>query len=229
MGKLEKDLYPLVAKWAKKHFHCFKTCINRGPKHGRIDVVGIRDTGGDLTGEVDLIGIEVKRGATAFANMCGQTVGYGVYANRVYLADVRDQQFSADQIQIASHLGIGLIQIRGKQCREVLSSQYHRPMAKMQALLLEKMLLGRCQWCDCVFELGSDSDSTWSNMVRQGGDVNKVRRALEKSRGLMFWNNEVAARKRRVGIRRTGDYTSFERRYICPDCIQNIAANLLTE
>lgn len=229
MGQLEKGLYPAVETWAKRHFGCFKTGVNRGPRHGRIDIVGVRDTGGDLTGDVDVIGIEVKRGTTAFANMCGQTVGYAVYANRVYLADSRKDAFTPDQIQIAGHLGIGLIHIRGKKCVEVLSSRYHQPIPKMRALLLEKIQLGTCQWCSSVFELGRDEGNSWSNLVRQGGTLNKIQRAVNKDMGLMFWNTEVANRKRRLGLRETDRDQSYERRYICPDCIQNITADLTPE
>jgi hypothetical protein len=60
-------------------------------RFGRIDVIGIRDIGGDLSGEVETVAVEVKRGSTPFANACGQTYGYSVYANRVYLADLRDK------------------------------------------------------------------------------------------------------------------------------------------
>jgi len=36
-----------------------------------------------------------------FANACGQTFGYSVYANRVYLADLREERFSQNEIFIA--------------------------------------------------------------------------------------------------------------------------------
>ena len=63
----EAKLYPLVEKWMKKHFLCFRTAINTGLRHGRIDVLGVRDIGGSLSGEIEIISIEVKRGAEAFA------------------------------------------------------------------------------------------------------------------------------------------------------------------
>lgn len=68
----ERKLYPIVEKWMKKQFFCFKTAINRGVKYGRIDIVGIRDVGGDLSGEIETISIEVKRGSEPFATACGQ-------------------------------------------------------------------------------------------------------------------------------------------------------------
>ena len=105
--KLEVAYYPQVERWAKKHFGFFKTAINRGLRYGRIDVLGVRDVGGDLSGEIESIAIEVKRGRTPFAVACGQTLGYRVYTNRVYLADIRSTCFTADETHIASNLGIG--------------------------------------------------------------------------------------------------------------------------
>ena len=62
--ELESALYPYVEKWMKKHFLCFKTGINVGLAYSRVDVLGVRDVGGDLSGEVESIAIEVKRGRT---------------------------------------------------------------------------------------------------------------------------------------------------------------------
>jgi hypothetical protein len=59
-------------------------------------VIGIRDIGGDFSGEVETIAVEVKRGSTPFVNACGQAFGYSVYSNRVYLADLRDHRFTQD-------------------------------------------------------------------------------------------------------------------------------------
>ncbi len=43
----------------------------------------------------------------------------------------------------------------------------------------------------------------------------------------MFWNHEVAERKRRLGIRGSkGDETSFERRFLCPDCVSTVLSQL---
>jgi len=100
----EKELYPLVERWLKRNFLCFRTAIDKGFKFSRIDILGIRDIGGDLSGDVETIAIEVKRGRSPFAKACGQTLGYNVYANRVYLADLKDQQrwsgLSEQHIQI---------------------------------------------------------------------------------------------------------------------------------
>ncbi len=80
----EKRVYTTVQKWMKQHFVCFKTGINTGLRISRIDVVGVRDIGGDLSGEIQTIAVEVKKEGSPFATTSGQTLAYNVYANRVY-------------------------------------------------------------------------------------------------------------------------------------------------
>jgi hypothetical protein len=220
---LEKEQYALVARWLKRHFKCFKVAVDKGLRHGRIDVIGVRDIGGDLSGEVETFAIEVKRGTTPFVNACGQTFGYSVYANRVYLADLRQDGYSQDEIFIASNLGIGLIQIKGKACHERLSSPFHLPITRMHSRLLEALRLGKCQLCDSIFAIGTaEGGNTWSRVSR----VN-IRKAIESEKGLMFWNHEVAERKRQLGIRVSKeDGMSFERRFLCPDCVNRVLSQL---
>ena len=214
---LEKEYYKPVERWLKGHFSCFKTAINKGLRLSKIDVIGLRDVGGELSGDIEVIAIEVKREQTPFANACGQTLGYSVFANRIYLADLRSKTFKQEEIFIASHLGIGLIQIKGTKCREVLSSPYYDPIVRMQLGLLEALRFGRCQLCNSVFEIGDpEKGNPRSNLSRE-----RVHEAIKKERGIMFWNHEVAERKRRLGIegRKKGDQLSYERRFICPDCV----------
>ncbi|HEX4123322.1 MAG TPA: hypothetical protein VHY37_01245 [Tepidisphaeraceae bacterium] len=220
---LEKDSYKPVARWLTRHFSCFESAKNRGLRLGRIDVIGLRDVGGDLSGDIEVVAIEVKRGKTPFANACGQTFGYSVYANRIYLADQRSISFTQEEIFIASHLGIGLIQIKGGKCIEVLSSPYYDPIAKMQLGLLESLGFGRCQLCGSVFQIGyPESGNMFSNLCKEN-----IKRAIDKDRGILFWNREVADRKRRMGIRgKKGETTTYERRFICPNCVETIIAPL---
>ncbi len=147
----ERHLYPVVEKWLKKYYHCFKTEINVGSNYSRIDVVGVKDVGGDLSGEIETISVEVKRGNEPFATASGQASGYKVYAHRVYLADMRENNFTPNEIAIANHLGIGLIKIDGKTCKEILTSPYYKPLTSLHLLLLKNLGLGRCQLCSCFF------------------------------------------------------------------------------
>ncbi len=218
----ESELYERVEKWMKGHFRCFATATNTGLAYSRPDVTGVRDIGGDLSGEVESIIIEVKRGdSQPFATASGQALGYRVYANRVYLAEARARPFDENEIQIASHLGIGLIWIKGRGCTEVLSSPSYTPITRLNRLLLEKLALGHCQLCGSVFRIGEEPKKKFSRMTRE-----KIDKAIELERGVMFWNREVADRKRRLGIRNSAEEKTFERRFICPDCVSGVLSQL---
>lgn len=220
----ESRLYSIVENWLRKYYLCFKTAKNKGLSYCRIDVIGVRDVGGDLSGEVETIAVEVKNGETPFAKASGQALGYKVYANRIYLADNRSENFIPDEISIASNLGIGLIQIKNDKCKEVLSSPLYKPNPKLNLLLLEKLALGKCQLCESFFEIGDDDSNLYSGLVREN-----LKKAIKDEKGIIFWNREVAERKNKVGIRKTKDGSTYERRFICPDCIYYFISQLRDE
>jgi len=221
----ESELYPIVKKWLDKTQLCFKVKINKGlRKYSIIDVIGVKDVGGDLSGEIETIAIEVKRGTEPFAKASGQALANKVYANRIYLADLRDESFNRDEIYIASYLGIGLIHIQKKGCREVLSSPYYKPIEKLNLLLLEKLNLGKCQLCDSFFEI-SDIDTSYSKTTSEN-----LKKAIHDEKGLRFWNREVANRKKRLGVRDVSEeIQSYERRFICPDCVKYLLSQFNTD
>jgi hypothetical protein len=214
MEGLEVSYYPIVARFLQKPHHCFRTQVNAGLRHSRADIIGVRDIGGDLTGDIETIIVEVKRGTEGFATASGQAFGYTVYANRIYLADKRDKGFTATEIQIASHLGIGLVRLDSKnKCSVQLSSPYYQPMMKMNAELLEKLCLGKCQLCANYIEIG-DSKNRFTYLSKD--NINK---ALSDEKGVMFWNHEVSKRKKKHGVRLGKEDISYERRFLCADCI----------
>lgn len=210
---LEREYYPKVEAWLKKEFKCFKAGINLGPVNSRADVVGIRDVGGDFSGEIEVIIVEVKRAKEAFATASGQTYGYKVYANRVYLADKRIVGFTEEEIMIANHLGIGLIQIdKNNRCREVLSSPYHKPLTKLHAQLLRRMDLAKCQFCETYFEVGNENGRT-ANVTRT-----KIKKAIQEDKGIVFWHRELDARKSNFKSSKRQKDLTYEKRYLCPEC-----------
>jgi len=81
--------YPLIEKFLRKRFNCFVTAQNRGTNFGRIDVIGLRDIGGDLSGAIEIIRVEVKDGNQPFNTATGQAYSYSIFAERCYLADSR--------------------------------------------------------------------------------------------------------------------------------------------
>jgi len=137
----EKDLYEPVQAFVRRKFDCFATAINVGISHSRIDVVGIRDIGGDLTGRDEVIAVEVKRGTQPFATCAGQTVGYSIFADQCYLAEYRPKKaFTPDEEAIARHLGIGLIRIRNaKQMEVVLTAPTKVAIDRLRTMVCERL------------------------------------------------------------------------------------------
>jgi hypothetical protein len=212
----ESTLYPAVANWLEESKLCFTIETNKGLYYTRFDVVGVKDVGGDLSGEIETIAIEVKNGTEPFSRACGQALAYKIYVNRIYLADTRNTQFHPEEIQIASHLGIGLIQIQNGKCKEILSSPYYVPVGIFNLWLLENLYLGKCQFCGCFFEIGEKN-----NKYKNVSDEN-IKKALKDGKGLRFWNRKLDDRKRKVGISVAKEDQTLERRFICPDCIKNL-------
>jgi hypothetical protein len=219
-SKSEKDLYPIVEQWMKKHLLCFKVESNKGSRHSRPDVIGIRDVGGNLSGEVQTIAVEVKKEGPPFATMSGQTLGYNVYANRIYLAQSRERAFTIDQMDIASHLGIGLIQIRGKTCHEILSSPFYTPITRLNLHLLETLGLGRCQHCSSFFDM--DKPGMVGKEAKYEDAFEAVPQAITEEKGLIFYSWRVAERKRKLGLTTAQKGFTNERRFICPECVINL-------
>ena len=211
---LEKAYYPIVEKFLTRHYKCFRSATNEGLRHSRADVIGIRDIGGDLTGEIETIIVEVKRGAEGFATASGQAYGYTVYANMVYLADKRSNNFSQEEIQIASHIGIGLIRIDDKdRCSITLTSPYYKPLTKLNSHLLEKLRLAKCQLCASYIEIG-DEKRRYTYVTKE-----KLQKAIDEEKGVIFWNYAVGERKEKHGIRIGKEDTVYERRFLCADCV----------
>lgn len=210
---LEKEYYPIVKKWLDTQYDCFKSAVNIGLENSRADIVGLRDTGGDLSGEIETIVIEVKRDKEAFSTASGQAFGYTIYANRVYLADKRDIGFTRDQIAIANHLGVGLIQIdKNNKCHEVLTSPYYKPLTKFYKLFLKKLGYASCQFCDTYFNIGTDLNKH-ANVTREN-----ISKALKNEKGLIFWHRELNTRKNKFKIERRSKELTYETRYLCGEC-----------
>lgn len=221
---LEAEYYEPVARWARSTLGCFETGINTGLRHGRIDVVGLRDSGGRLSGRADVIAIEVKRGAQPFATSIGQASGYSIYADRCYLAEYRPGGFTDDEQAIASQLGVGLIRITGTQrvrITEVLTAPLREPLEGLRLEVVEKLDHSLCTVCGSLFRCG-EKGKRYANLVRQQASRGKhVERAVREEKGLMFWLYEQAARSPR-----SRSEIVYHRRYVCPDCVAALFAHL---
>ena len=206
----ESTLYPVVEAYLKRRFGCFVTARNRGTRFGRLDVVGIRDTGRDLSGEFELIGVEVKAGYQPFSTSAGQAYGCSVFADRCYLADYRlgRQPFTAEETEIASALGVGLLALTRRRVTEILAAPQGKPIAGMRLELVEKLRFSLCTVCGTLFRRrGADTRSS-TETSRAG-----LRRASRHDKGLVYWLPKLAER------RKDSRAYLYQRRYVCVDCV----------
>lgn len=207
----EKKLWQIVEKFAKKHFkNCFASGVNKGLREfGKPDVICVsrilKDEG--VTNEV--ISIEVKRGAYSFCKIIGQVLGYSVFSHRCYLAVEFDgsEKFTDEQKQIANKLGVGLIEIRNRKCKEVVTSHLFNPLEHMVSALLWKLEVAKCVLCGTYFKAG-DAKS-------------KIKNAIDKKAPYVYWlvNLSEEIKEKRKGV--------YIRRYVCSDCVQEIFAVIL--
>lgn len=212
----ERELYARVANWSERALGCFATGVDTGVRHGRIDVVGLRDTGGVLSGRSEVVAIEVKRGTQPFATSVGQATGYSIYADRCYLAELRPEGFDPDEQAIAMRLRVGLIQISGRtrlRVREVLTAPVREPLDGLRLLVIEKLNYSLCTICGSLFRRGEPG--SWSAHVarQQATRQRHLAKALEDEEGLVYWLEEQAQRSD------TADRDIIHhRRYVCADC-----------
>ena len=74
-------------------FACFKTAQRVGTSFiGIADVVGVRDIGGDVRGDVEVIAVEVKMSPSNFGKILGQALGYSLFGHKCYLAIILEHR-----------------------------------------------------------------------------------------------------------------------------------------
>jgi len=215
----ESFFYPRVKEFLESDaFGCFKAEIRIGTSFiGIADVVGVRDIGGDVRGDVEVIAVEVKKTLGNFGKILGQALGYSLFAHKCYLAIpfMNDGTFSIEQKELATRLGVGLLEISKSRgiwrCTEALTSANHTPFNhQMETLLRRGLGLIRCSFCGIFKEAGSITDS-WSA-------------ALKKNKAYLIWRKPD--RKLLFSRRRKGDW---RRIYICPECVKELWEGLALE
>lgn len=212
----ERDFYQPAERWATRRWDLFASGIDKGLRHGRIDVVGLRDVGGRLSGGAEVIAIEVKRGTQPFMTSVGQASGYSVFADRTYLADYRPDGFTEDEIGIASRLGVGLIQISGERrfrFTERITAPVREPLQGLRLQIVEKLHYSMCTSCQTFFKRGTKR-SWGAHVVRaEHPGSEALVKAIEEGKGIVYWLREQAERTS------TDAETVFHRRYVCHDCL----------
>jgi hypothetical protein len=215
----ESSFYPCVEEFLKSEaFGCFKTAQRAGTSFvGIADIVGARDVGGDVKGDIEIIAVEVKGSPSNFGKILGQALGYSLFAHKCYLAVTfsNDKVFSLEQKELATRLGVGLLEIRKMygvlRCSEALTSVIHIPQGhQMETLLRRGLGLVRCGFCGFFVDTINVTQS-WKEALRR----EKVYLTWRKpDRSLLF------------SRRRKGDW---RRLYICNDCVRELWEGLLLE
>jgi len=203
----ESALYTKVKDWttSAEGLRCEEAWINTGPREAIVDVVGLRHAGGDLRGDFELITIEVKKSSARFLTSAGQAAAYGVFADRSYLCCPRgDKPFDEDNIDIASHLGIGLIEIdEYGEVSKVLAAPSRRPIPRKRHEFLDSLGLVVCQLCGVPFRTSANPEykNRRGETALVDGDYKEISKSVRERKGFVWpiWEPEG-------------------RRFLCSDC-----------
>jgi hypothetical protein len=219
----EKPLYDQVARFTEDSFNCNAVKQQVGTRHGRIDVVGLREVHTDYLSSPEVIGIEVKEEASTFLSSLGQAFAYSVFAHQCYLA-VRKRHsnaFTPDEMRIAAKLGVGLIKIKARSCVLVQSSRLFEPEPRYVAHLLKKMGYFQCALCGGTYkqENMTYASSRAIDLTDNPRNLGNFRKAIIKRRNFQFYLFQLYQE------RRTEDrYYVWDRRFMCKDCISLFAS-----
>ena len=229
----EKEFYKPILQWMKEYFGCFAAGETIGPITAKIDIVGICDISGNRSGEVEVIGIEVKKDKGNFAKSVGQAYGYSAFVNRVYLAVVCDE-FSSDEIRIAEHLGVGLIRVEHKSkkitCETVRSSPRYAALDRYYLDIISRLHYCKCSLCGNFIEIpksknGYSEDKYKTNYNTEAFNYRNIDLALKDEQPICWWNYVAGKRKKtKTNPRATELYDTFEKRHLCADCLLLIRA-----
>lgn len=197
-------------------FGCFKTSKKKGTSFvGQADVVGVREIGGDVRGDIEVIAVEVKTSPNPFGKSLGQALGYSLFAHKCYLA--ARAHYSLEQKELATKLGVGLIEIRRYRsdwrCFHVLSSGNHTPHPhQMETMLRRGLKVIRCSFCGIFIDIEEEKITDSWDVAREKGKIYLIWR--EPKRKLLF------SRRRKEDWRRI---------YICKDCVDELWTGLALE
>ena len=145
----ESELYILVSDFVEKKYGCFFVTVEAGKQGiGSVDVFGVRYTNREKS-EIETIGVEVKTNMVSPCADFGQAKGYSVFCHKTYFASI--DEFNRDHLEIARHLGIGLVQIKridsNLVCDEILEAPASKPVKKLLDYVLESKSIYQCETC----------------------------------------------------------------------------------
>lgn len=214
----ESDLYGPVERWAKSHFGCFATGVNKGTEYGRVDVIGLRQIPGDLSADTEFICIEVKKGTQPFLNALGQAAAYSLYGDYSYLADYRpDGPFSEEERVLAERLGIGLIRINKRiEISLTSTARQTRPVENLRLQIADQLGFVRCVLCGTFFPRSADGKK-WGNLQRHIGSRQTMISGIENGKGLVYWPDDASHQDVTHKVRHNDDL-NYNRRFMCNTC-----------
>jgi len=173
----EKRYYSLVRKWLENQgYYCGGFIYekgkpyyfqNKGTARLRIDVAGIKNVGSSVEDEIEVVAIEVRDVDKVQLRDIQDANAYSQYAHKCYLATTGliDEQDKED----ARKLGIGLLEIKDKKVKEVLSPQSKQPEYAQMMRLLNVLEVARCPICGCFFEtyiVKENKDRSFYKLIR---------------------------------------------------------------
>jgi hypothetical protein len=219
----EISLYKQVAKFAADYFHCHTVKQQIGTKLGRVDVIGLREVPGDLESASEVIAIEVKEETAAFLPALGQTHAYSIYAHHCYLAvkKRRNTKFTTEEIHIATRFGVGLIEIKSSHCKVILTSNHFLPQEQYFLKILAACNFFRCILCRGTYPHKDMVSINQSGPIDPQSDPKyrgRLIRAVAERKNVQFWLYELAK------LRGDQRFYTYDRRYLCKDCVSVFAS-----
>ena len=201
----EQELYPVVESYLRRNFKCHKTAVNTGTSYAHVDVIGLRERRNNFAGNFELVAVEVKRGAAPFLKSIGQSLGYSLYAHRVYLAWEKPDKkpIVQEEIDIASAFGVGLLSVHsdgrttsGYRVKHITTSHEFKPERHYFLQIVDKLKHFECTICRSFYPKESDMvdiNRGPINISVSANERDKFRDAVESGKPGRYWLYQLAA------------------------------------
>ena len=230
----EKELYPVVESFLRRKFECHKTAINTGTNYAHVDVIGLRERRSNFAENIELVAVEVKRGAASFLKSIGQALGYSLYAHRVYLAWERPDKkpIVQEEIDIASAFGVGLLSVysdgrttSGYRVKHIATSHEFKPERHHFLQIVDKLKHFECTICRAFYPKEDDmvDINKWEiDISVDPNQMGQFRDAVESRKPARYWLHQLAEHHK------DERQLVYDRRFVCRDCC-SIFSSLLSK
>lgn len=224
----ESTYYKPLCEWLgrEKGYFCgsqdTKWYIDTGFGGQRIDVAGIKNVGNNLVDQIETVAVEVRQGSRVTKRDMQDAHGYSNLVHRCYLATTARVQ--DDELSHARNLGIGIIEITGKDSfRELVEPKYHQPDEADLLKFLEGLWIGQCTLCKCYFHL-------WDSEVLGVKDRTRGQSYVYTTRikQFNFFTDKARAYESpfNSGHKKKAPKELRVWRYLCMDCVSDLNNSL---